>query len=71
MIFTRSYRSIGELGILFVTNDMTVTSVSEFLFSYFGESQKQWETMYVPEAKPVFCAFYSAIDNKEKRCTTH
>ena len=43
MIFTRSYRSIGELGILFVTNDMTVTSVSEFLFSF---SQKQWETMY-------------------------
>ena len=34
MIFTRSYRSIGELGILFVTNDMTVTSVSEFLFSF-------------------------------------
>ena len=68
MIFTRSYRSIGELGILFVTNDMTVTSVSEFLFSLSGESPKQWETMY---QKPVFCAFYSAIDNKEKRCTTH
>ena len=59
MIFTQSQRSVGKLDILFLINDMTLTSVSFYLV-YFGiwESQKQWERWELLCNRSLFFALY-------------